>query len=153
MSTEQTRMSAFITTCVFKNATLPNSTQVGVSRKYTVQDLLHGLTTDTLRGIGKQLERQVATHGGSRFEKNSRLEIPVGSGIPAEDWITFLEDIIAYKDSKEAAKAKEEEIAHITEQLNNLKTKTELRDELKDKLAQLTGVSITPATSGTPVTT
>lgn len=132
----------FIVKCVLKGINLPSSTRVGVGQTYTVQDLAL-LTVDQLRKIGADLEKAEKEHGGSRFKKNSRMEVPSGSGIHVSEWMDYILFLIEEKERVLEARRKLQELRDIESQLENLETPDEKKEKLKKRLAELKGLEVT----------
>lgn len=135
-SIQQHDFDSFIIKCVTRNAVLPHSVRLGLTQRYTIQELVH-MNAKSLEDIGDQLDIVNKKHGGSRFRKKDNLEIPLGSGIKVDEWLNFIEIAIIRAESKEQKKQKEDEIKHLEKQLEELKTPDEKKAELQDRLAQL----------------
>lgn len=147
---QQAKLDAHILKCVYKNVTLNYTGKIGQPNASTVQELLT-LNVSTLEKIGKSLEALSKQHGGSRFNKGSRLQLPAGSGVYADDWMDAIELIIIKKDAEDTARKNKAELDEINEQLNNLKTPQEQRQELEDRRRQLTGESVKTVDAGASV--
>jgi hypothetical protein len=140
---QQKLYDAFILKCVTKNASIPHSARMGVERKYTVQELIQ-LDPNTLKAIGKQIETAANRHGGSRFEKESRFQVPAGSGIFGEEWLDFIELVIVRKESAQAAQEQADRIKELEAFIHKSKDTKELRAEAEEELKRLKGET-TPA--------
>lgn len=125
----QEQLEKFIGKCVLDNAVVNYSSRVGITQPMTVQDLCAASVT-TLRQVGTQLEKAQKNSTASRFNNEGPLKI---AGIPVEEWLNFIENLITKKEKDQEIQAHKDELALITKELNNLKTPAERKKELQKR--------------------
>lgn len=139
-SEKQTLLNAFISRAVMANASFEYSSNFGKVEPQTVQQLVH-TNAITLKKIGMQLEKIVAGHGQSRFNKKNRLQIPAQSGIYAEEWLDFIDVCLERQDAIASDRETSAELKEIDAELEALETPDERKKKLLERRNSLTGAT------------
>ena len=128
--------SNFIIECVNKNVYLPTNNKFATTTNLSVQDIVHS-NTNTLRTIGKSLEKAAKDSGDSRFNLEGPLKI---SGIEVNDWINFLAIQIKISTINEEALKNKLKREQIKKEIAELITPSEKKEILQKELEKLDGV-------------
>lgn len=131
--TDTKKIDEFILKATYANASLPYTAKAGVTRMYTVQEIL-AQNSATVIKIGQQLENMEKSNTGRFSPKGTRKQIPSNSGIYVTDWLEFLEDVVSYLGAAEEKSELRARKKKIQDELNSLKTPEERRLELQAML-------------------